>query len=75
MAGKNVRSKFFAEKEDSVDEINKNLPDLESIITEMGFNFTSSASSSEKGFDFVEDFINRETPRSEVKNYLLKKRI
>ncbi|MCL2772815.1 MAG: flagellar hook-length control protein FliK [Oscillospiraceae bacterium] len=75
IAGKNVRSKFFADKEESVNEINKNLPALDNIITKMGFNFTSSASSSEKGFDFIDDFINRETPHVEVKKYLFRKKI
>lgn len=77
MAGKNIRSKFFADNQTAIDEIEKNLPELNSTMHKMGFNFISSASvsESEKNFDFIEDFINRETPRTEVKNYLFKRKI
>ena len=75
MSGKNVRSRFHSQNMKSVQHIEKNLPDLEKTIKDMGFNFTSAASTEEKGFDFVGDFINRGVPKAEIRKYILNMKI
>lgn len=75
LSGKNVQSRFYSQSEESVSEISKNLPDLDEIISKMGFNFRATASSGEKGFDFVGDFINRGVPKTEVRKYILNLKI
>ena len=77
MAGKNVRARFLPDKSEAVPEITKNLPELDKEIHSLGFNFKSAAVPPEKeqGFDILDDFINREIPRTEIRKYILRKRI
>ena len=77
IAGKNARARFFTDKEEAVQEITKNLPELDEMIHALGFNFTSAASpaNKEREFDILDDFINREVPKTEIKKYILNKKI
>jgi len=75
LTGKNVQSRFYSRNIKSVGEIAAHMPELEEIITEMGFIFKGVASSGEKGFDFVGDFINRGVPKAEVRKYILNLKI
>ena len=71
MNGKNIRSKFFSEKDETLGLIREYLPELNSSITKLGFSFRSSVTKTERGFDFVEDFLNRELPRTEFRRQAL----
>lgn len=77
IAGKNARAKFFSDNNEAVDEIMKNLPELDEAIYNLGFNFTSAAvhAEREQDFDILDDFINREVPKTEIRKYILRKRI
>ena len=71
MTGKNIRSKFFTPKDETLNILREYLPELNSSITKLGFTFRSSVSKTDKGFDFVEDFLNRELPRTEFRRHAL----
>jgi hypothetical protein len=77
ITGKNARARFVSDKGEAVEEITKNLPELNEMIYKLGFNFTSAAASAEKDseFDILDDFINRETPKTEIRKYILNKKI
>jgi len=75
LSGKNVQSRFYSHNEKSLSEITKHLPELDEVISKLGFNFKGTASSGEKGFDFVGDFINRGVPKTEVRKYILNLKI
>jgi flagellar hook-length control protein FliK len=77
IAGKNARARFFSDKNEAVEEITKNLPELNEAVYNLGFNFTSAAESAEKEseFDILDDFINREVPKTEIRKYILRKKI
>jgi hypothetical protein len=75
LSGKNVQSRFYSQNLKSLDEIAKHLPELDEAISQMGFSFRGVASSGEKGFDFVGDFINRGVPKTEVRKYILNLKI
>ena len=71
MNGKMIRSKFFSTKDDTLEIIKEYLPELNSSISTLGFSFRSSVTKTERGFDFVEDFLNRELPRTEFRRQAL----
>ncbi|MCL2099195.1 MAG: flagellar hook-length control protein FliK [Oscillospiraceae bacterium] len=77
LAGRSARARFLTDKSESVREIERHLPELEETIHNLGFNFTGAAASavSEEEFDVIEDFINRELPKTEIKKYILNKKI
>lgn len=71
MNGKSIRSKFFSSKDETLDILKEYLPELNSSITQLGFTFRSSVTKTDRGFDFVEDFLNRELPRTEFRRQAL----
>ena len=71
MNGKMIRSKFFSTKDDTLEIVKEYLPELNSSISTLGFSFRSSVTKTERGFDFVEDFLNRELPRTEFRRQAL----
>ena len=75
LSGKNVQSRFHSDNIKSLGEIEKNLPELDETINKLGFNFKSTVSSENKGFDFLSDFINRGIPKAEIRKYILNLKI
>jgi flagellar hook-length control protein FliK len=77
VAGRSARARFISAKDEAVEEIANNLPELNEAIHSLGFNFTSTAVQTEKEqeFDILDDFINREVPKTEMRKYILRKKI
>ena len=77
ITGRNARARFFTGSEDSVQAITEHLPELNQAIHALGFNFTSAAApvEAEEEFDILDDFINREVAKTEIRKYILNMKI